>query len=92
MINTLIEFFKKPASKTKGTVPEGVCPNCWGSQEYDAQIRDMYVDKQIDVNNKEANHTFIQNFVINKISGIQLSKGDNSYQCPTCRIKHSNEY
>ncbi len=51
MIDALIQFFKKPQDKTKGQVPEGLCPNCWGSQEYDSVIRKMYFDKQIDVNN-----------------------------------------
>ena len=86
MINSLINFFKKSPEETKDTVPEGLCPNCWGSQKYDNVIREMYRDKQIDVNNKEANHTFIQDFVVSKLDGIKLKKGDNSYQCPTCKV------
>ena len=85
MIKTLISFFKKPIELTKGESPEGICPNCWGEQEYDAQIRKMYVDKQIDINNTEENHAFIQDFVISHISGIQLRKGNNSFDCPTCK-------
>jgi hypothetical protein len=91
MINRLKAFFKIPAKDRKGKAPNGVCPNCWGAQEYDNQIRDMYIDKQIDVNNNETNHTFIQDFVINKISGIKLQKGDNSFQCPTCRVAYPDK-
>ena len=29
--------------------------------------------------------------LINKIDGIQLKKGNNSFDCPTCRLKESNE-
>lgn len=87
MIETLINFFKKPATETKNQTPEGMCPNCWGSQEFDGIIREMYVDKQIDVNNHKANHAFIQDFVVNKINGIQLKKGNNSMECPSCRVK-----
>ncbi len=58
MIEKLVNFFKKPAAETKGQTPEGLCPNCWGEQEYDNMIREMYVDKQIDVNNHKANHVF----------------------------------
>ena len=86
MIETLINFFKKPANETKGKTPEGMCPNCWGSQEFDGIIREMYEDKQIDVNNHKANHAFIQDFVVNRINGIQLKKGNNSLECPTCKI------
>ena len=85
MIKILENFFKKSANQTKGDAPTGVCPNCWGEQEYDSQIRKMYVDKQIDINNTEENHAFIQNFVVNHISGIHLKKGNNSFDCPRCK-------
>ncbi len=90
MIEDLIKFFKKPASESKGVTPQGYCPNCWGKQEYDNVIREMYKDKQIDVNNHAANYAFIQDFVINKIDGIHLKKGNNSMECPTCRLKQDH--
>jgi len=65
-----------------------MCPNCWGEQEYDNVIRQMYVDKQIDVNNHEKNYAFIQEFVVTRVNGIHLVKGDNSLQCPTCKRKY----
>ena len=87
MIDSLIEFFKKSAKETKSKVPEGYCPDCWGHQEYDNQIREMYEDKQIDVNNHSANYAFIQDFVVTQIEGIKLKKGISGYECPTCRAK-----
>ena len=90
MIETLINFFKKPPSETAGHCPEGLCPNCWGEQEYDNQIRELYREKQIDVNNHSANHAFIQDFVVNKIDGITLQKGVNGYECPTCHRIHKD--
>lgn len=89
MIQSLISFFTKPKEETLGQTPEGLCPNCWGSQEYDNQIREMYKDHQIDVNNEQANHTFIQNFVVNHVDGIRLKKGNNSFECPTCVMKNA---
>lgn len=91
MIETLVGFFKQSAKDTKNKVPAGLCPNCWGQQEYDNQIRELYEDKQIDVNNQRANHAFIQDFVVNQIEGIKLKKGNNGYECPTCRIMMPNE-
>lgn len=88
MIDKLIRFFKRPKQETKGQAPEGFCPNCWGNQEYDGQIREMYEDKQIDVNNHEANYAFIQKFVVKHVDGIHLKKGKDSLDCPTCRVKY----
>ena len=88
MIETLLQFFSKTKEETKGKTPEGICPNCWGEQEYNNQIREMYEDKQIEVNNREANYSFIQEFVVTHIEGIKLKKGNNSFECPTCKMKY----
>lgn len=87
MIETILQFFKRPKAATKNEVPEGLCPNCWGSQEYDNQIRELYDDKQIDVNNHAANYAFIQEFVVSNLNGIKLIKGNNGVECPTCHAK-----
>ena len=91
MIKQLLDFFKRPTEQTKGETPEGLCPNCWGSQEYDNVVREMYRDKQVDVNNHEANYAFIQDFVVNRIDGIKLKKGNNGYQCPTCKMTSTTD-
>lgn len=88
MIETLISFFKKTKAETKGITPSGLCPNCWGSQEYDNQIREMYKDQQVEVNNHEANYAFIQKFVVTHVDGIHLKSANNNFECPTCRNKY----
>lgn len=87
MIEKLINFFRQPVEKTIGKTPEGLCPNCWGEQDYDNMIRKMYSDMQIDVNNHDANYSFIQDFVVTNLDGIKLIKGNNSFECPTCKLK-----
>ena len=88
MIEKLIAFFSRPKAETINEIPEGYCPNCWGTQEYDDQIREMYRDKQIDVNNHQSNYAFIQDFVVTHIDGIRLKKGTSSLECPTCKIQY----
>ncbi|MCA1758524.1 MAG: hypothetical protein LC658_02050 [Bacteroidales bacterium] len=90
MIEKLIAFFKLPPERTKGKTPEGICPNCWGHQEFDNKIRELYADKQIDVNNHQANYAFIQDFMVTHLKGIKLVKGNNSFECPTCHAKFEN--
>lgn len=84
-IETLASFFSKPKVETENQVPVGACPVCWGESEYDGEIRQLYKDKQIDVNNHQANHAFIQDFVVNHVDGIRLRKMENGYQCPKCK-------
>lgn len=91
LINRLEAFFKQAEKDTKNIPPKGYCPNCWGQQEYDHEIRNLYEDKQIDVNNHEANYAFIQDFVVNHLEGIHLIKGNNGYECPTCHTKYKRD-
>ena len=88
IVESILNFLKKPKEETKGTAPEGICPNCWGKQEYDGKIRELYEDKQIEVNNHSANYAFIQEFVVNNVDGIRLKRGNNSLECPTCRVAY----
>lgn len=71
--------------------PQGVCPNCWGRQEYGGKAIDLMEDKQIDVNNSNSRHAFIQDFVVNHVDGIQLKKHSQGYVCPTCQKEYSKD-
>ena len=88
MIDKLIAFFKKPKVETEDKTPKGFCPNCWGEQEYDNQVRELYKDRQINVNNHNENYAFIQDFMVTHLNGIHLKKGNNSFECPTCKVKY----
>lgn len=88
MIKVLINFFNRSAEETINEVPARACPNCWGQQEFDKSVRDLRRDKQIDVNNHEANYAFIQDFVVNKVEGITIQKRANGQVCPTCHINY----
>lgn len=79
-----MDLFSKLFNK-KELIEAGACPNCWGEQEYDDQVRDLIADKQIDVNNQESRHSFIREFVVNHVSGIKLQKQNKGWQCPSCK-------
>lgn len=85
LIENLVSFFNKPASETEGTSPDGLCSLCWGHQKYDHQIREIYKDKQIDVENHQAKYTLIEDFIVNYLDGATLKKKEEHiYACPTC--------
>lgn len=84
MIDKIIQFFQDNPTSSEGKSPEGVCPNCWGKQEYDGTVRELIKDKQIDVNNKSGAHNFIQKFVVERIEGISLKKGTSGLECVQC--------
>ena len=79
----LVNFFKEPEEKTKNAAPEGVCPVCWGHQEYDHKIRTVFKDKQIDVNNHLDSYMKVGKFMVKYVDGIRLKQG-LIQECPTC--------
>jgi len=90
MINFFRRLFKRNAIKDFDAAPEGVCPNCWGDQEYGNIIREKFKDKQISVNNKQDRHAFIQDFIVTNLSGIKLKSSVNGHECPTCKVNFKN--
>lgn len=91
IVNTIVEFFKKPEKETKESSPEGVCSLCWGFQEYDGKIRELYKDKQIDVNNHKDSYMLIQGFVKEHVDGYHIKDGI-VHVCPNCaELKEDKE-
>lgn len=90
IIENLVHFFQKKKEETKGNTPEGTCSVCWGYQEYDHKIRQLFKDKQIDVNNHRDSYMQIQEFMVKHIDGIQLKQGEIK-ECPTCGHKSTQK-
>ena len=84
VFQSVFDFF---VNKQEGQVaPEGVCPNCWGSQEYADQIRDIEKDVQVEVNRGAENYDFIKTFVKTHVDGIRLINKIEGGVCERCQV------
>ncbi len=91
IVKRIVGFFKKPEQETVNESPEGVCSLCWGYQEYDGKIRQLYKDKQVDVNNHKDSYMLIQKFVREHMDGYQIKDGV-VHVCPNCaELKEGKE-
>lgn len=81
LINSLHDFL---GGKKESGTPEGLCPNCWGRQEYNGVIREAIVDQQIDVNNHQQLNAFIRDFAVRHVDGIRLRSEKVGRPCPAC--------
>ncbi len=84
-------FFKMifgDRSKISVERPDGVCPNCWGTQEYGERIVEAMKDAEIDFNNHIKKKSFIQQYVQDQISGSILQKYKEGMYCPACQNKY----
>ncbi|RZN83332.1 MAG: hypothetical protein EVB11_05090 [Winogradskyella sp.] len=83
-IENIKSFFQQNESnEATGKAPKGVCPNCWGAQEWE---NEYYKFKKGNNGNYDNNtyDTFIMK--VARMLGKIASEG-NQYVCETCRMK-----
>lgn len=70
----------------------GVCPNCWGRQDYDGQFVQFVEDKTKSNINHDKQHqkAFVQQFIEDNVTGIRLKKDGNQQYCPVCKSKYKH--
>ncbi|MFT5256734.1 MAG: hypothetical protein ACI9KF_000356, partial [Arenicella sp.] len=73
-------------SKTKGTTtekaPDGICPNCWGKQEWEGEFYTLNKGRKL-VGNDQTYNSFINKIVESNVSGMLINK--DNYECETCK-------
>ncbi|MEO9805984.1 MAG: hypothetical protein ABJF04_22185 [Reichenbachiella sp.] len=84
IINALIKYIK---SNDKESVPEGMCPNCWGRQEYSGQFYEAIHMESIDLNNIDAKKGWIQAYAAKNLEGIMLHESEEELQCNHCKTR-----
>lgn len=85
LIQLISDYVKEKAAGPEPIAPRGLCPNCWGNQEYNNLKKELVEDVQKSVNNNEKQHAFIQAFVVKHVTGIALKNSPKGAQCPTCK-------
>ena len=78
--NVKTYFTKKQHNEETGDTPKGVCPNCWGSQDWDNNYYEIVKGED-----DKTYNSFIKDVVV-KLDKITL-KG-NSYTCTTCKLDY----
>ena len=82
--NVKAYFNKKRNEEEVGLAPEGVCPNCWGKQEWEGEFYKKTNGKSI-TKNSDIYDNFI-NQVVEKLDKITLK--EDIYICETCNMKY----
>ena len=84
LIQNIKDYFN---SKANGNIsekaPVGICPNCWGKQEWEGEFYKQNRGNKL-VGNNQTYNNFINKIVESNISGIIINK--DTYQCETCNV------
>ena len=77
-------FFKaKTKNEKTGDAPDGICPNCWGRQEWEGNYYKLMKARNITPESNTYNN-FI-NEVATKLDKITLK--EDTYECTTCHLR-----
>ena len=84
IIDNIKSFFrKKNNNEATGNAPKGVCPNCWGAQEWENEYYKFKKGNNGNYDN-DTYDTFIKKAT--RMLGKITSEG-NQYVCETCKVK-----
>jgi len=86
-MNFLKKLFGKKADA--GVIaPKGVCPNCWGRQEYQGQVFEAIKKENSDVNALDDKKGWIRAYAMENFPKIWLVEKDGLAHCPTCQMDY----
>ncbi len=83
---SIFEYLKN--GKREDLAPKGICPNCWGNQEYGGQFYEAIKNHGLDVNSKDPEIGWIQDYAEKHLSGIKLEDHGDEYVCTSCKITY----
>lgn len=90
LIDNLVDFFKKPEEEIANKTPKGLCPVCWGYQQYNGKIRILLEDRQIDINNHKQVRPFFEEVIVKHVDGIKLRTAE-FIPCPDCNSRNESK-
>lgn len=90
IVDNIIQFLKSSANPTN-EVPKGMCPNCWGRQEYGGQFFVAIKNYGLDVNHPDNERGWIQDYADKHLKEITLVEHNGYNQCAKCKLKYTEE-
>ena len=84
IVQSLLDHLK--SNKKVSEAPEGLCPNCWGRQEYGGNFYEAVKNHGLDVNSKYPEVGWIKDYAETHLKGIKLETTDEAVACPNCKI------
>ncbi|MBT8300868.1 MAG: hypothetical protein HKN53_11445 [Maribacter sp.] len=86
--NLKLFFEGKLKGDSASKSPEGVCPNCWGRQEWEGEFYKQIKARNITPESNTYN-SFIHE-VASKLDEIKLK--EDTYECISCNVKYKHDH
>jgi|GEM_PF-704496 len=83
---SLSDYLNESKEVSKGENPQGLCPNCWGTQEYGGKFYEAARNWDADVNTKNINVGWIRDYVNKHLHKIKLKPHKEGQVCEHCKV------
>ena len=91
LVESLLNYLKKKPSPGDGSIPQGICPNCWGQQEYEGKFFEAVRNYHVDINEKDPTAGWVKEYAEKNLIGIQLEHQHDQVVCPKCKVSYKPE-
>jgi hypothetical protein len=91
LVDALINLLQKKSTGEEVAAPEGVCPNCWGREEYGGKFYEAVKNRGIDATHPNKSAGWIQEYAETHLKGIHLTQKGDQQVCQTCKISYRPE-
>jgi len=89
LFEAVVKVFNNNPTPTVADVPEGICPNCWGRNEYGGKFYEAMKNENVDINNINEKKGWIQDYADKHLTGIQLSSTNEGTFCSKCKVTYT---
>lgn len=86
LFELLRKFLKNENSGQE--VPDGFCPNCWGSQEYEGKFYEAVKNEGMDIDQVDEHKGWVLDYAEKHLSDIQLKSSGKNAVCQKCKVTY----
>jgi len=90
LIDRLIRLISSK-NKENTDVPDGLCPNCWGRQEYSGKFYEAAINHKVNHFDHDPKVGWVQEYVDKNLKGIELQKDVDGLVCANCKLSYKEQ-
>lgn len=92
LVKSLLDFLKKKDTQEEQPFPAGVCPNCWGREEYGGHFYERVKKENLNINDKDASVGWINDYANKNLVGLALKRTGNGEElvCEKCKVTYQH--
>ena len=88
IFESLLGFLRNNPSPGDGSTPDGLCPNCWGQQEYGGKFFEAVKNYNVDINSPNPATGWVKDYADKYLNPIALIQQDDQVVCQKCKISY----